>query len=139
MGIEVATRAPLPRKAVVILSDGGEYGGVSTSTREDSIKASTVQGIPVYTVGLGWQIDRRFLEVISNESNAQFYESPTPDELIEIYDNLAFLFRTQYIVTMDAPVPADGTRYNFTLDVTTPDGQMASGNGVLRAPVPKPL
>ena len=138
-GIEVADRAPLPRKAVVILSDGGEYGDVSSSTREDSIQASTVQGIPVYTVGLGWQIDRRFLEVISNESNAQFYESPTPDELIDIYDNLAFLFRTQYIVTLDVPVAGDGTRYNFTLDVTTPDGQTAAGGGVLRAPVPVPL
>jgi hypothetical protein len=138
-GIDVANRAPLPRKAVVILSDGGEYGGVSTSTREDSIQASAVQGIPVYTVGLGWNIDRRFLEVISNESNAQFYESPTPDELIDIYNNLAFLFRTQYIVTADVPVAGDGTRYNFTLDVTTSDGKTASGSGVLRAPVPEPI
>jgi len=138
-GIQVADRAPFPRKAVVILSDGGEYGGVSMSTREDSIQASTIEGIPVYTVGLGWQIDRRFLEVISNESNAQFYESPTPDELVDIYDNLAFLFRTQYIVTLDVPVAGDGTRYNFTLDVTTPTGETASGEGVLRAPVPQPI
>ena len=138
-GIQVADRAPFPRKAVVILSDGGEYGGVSMSTREDSIQASTIEGIPVYTVGLGWQIDRRFLEVISNESNAQFYESPTPDELVDIYDNLAFLFRTQYIVTLDVPVAGDGTRYNFTLDVTTPDGQTASDTGILRAPVPQPI
>jgi hypothetical protein len=137
--IDIANRAPLPRKAVVILSDGGEYGGVSMSTREDSIEASTIQGVPVYTVGLGWQIDRRFLEVISNESNAQFYESPTPDELVDIYDNLAFLFRTQYIVTLDVPVDGDGTRYNFSLDVTTPDGKTASGDGILRAPVPEPI
>lgn len=138
-GIDVATRAPLPRKAVVILSDGGEYGGVSRSVREDSIQASTVEGVPVYTVGLGWQIDRRFLEVISSESNAQFYPSPTPDELIDIYNNLAFLFRTQYIVTLDIPVPADGTRYAFSLDVTTPDGQTASNAGILRVPIPVPI
>jgi len=143
-GIELADNAPLTRRAVVVLSDGGEYGTsdgdpASTSTREDSVRASTVRGIPVYTIGLGWNIDRRFLEEIASSSNAGFFESPTPEELGAIYDNLAFLFRSQYIVTLDVDVPSDGTRYDLTLEVTTADGQTASDTASLRAPVPVPI
>ena len=138
-GIELANEAPLPRKAVVILSDGGEYGDVSEHTRDESVRAATIHGIPVYSVGLGWEVDWRFLELISAESNAEFYDSPTPEELVDIYSNLAFLFRSQYFVTLSVDVPADGRRYDFTLDVVTMDGRAASGSAMLRAPIPVPL
>ena len=139
LGIEIANRAPLPRRAVVILSDGGEYGNVSERNRDESIKAATVNGVPVYTVGLGWSIDRRFLEVVSAETNAEFYDSPKPEQLLTIFQNLAYLFRTQYIITMNADVPADGTRYDFSLEVIAPDGRQTSGMAILRAPIPIPL
>ena len=138
-GIELAMQSSLPRKVVVIVSDGGEYGDVSEHTRDESIRAATINGVPVYAVGLGWDIDWRFLEAIAGESNAEFYDSPTPEELSEIYRNLAFLFRSQYIVTLSADVPADGQRYEFTLNVNTADGRAASGTGSLRAPIPTPL
>ncbi|MCY3979399.1 MAG: VWA domain-containing protein, partial [Chloroflexi bacterium] len=137
--IELANEAPLDRKAVVILSDGGEYGAVSAHTREESIRAATIHGVPVYSIGLGWDIDQRFLEAIAAESNAEFYNAPRPEELGDIYSNLAFLFRSQYIVTLSADVPADGARYDFTLNVTTADGQSSSGSATLRAPIPVPL
>ena len=139
LGIEHAIAAPLPRKAVIILSDGGEYGNASRYSREESIHAATIQGVPVYTVGLGWHIDDRFLEAVSGESNAIFYNSPDPDELVDIYNHLAHLFRTQYIITLDAAVDADGARYSFTLNVSAGEGQTASGEAVLRAPIPIPL
>ncbi len=141
LGIEIASRAPSPRRAVVILSDGGEYGDISERSRDESVKAATVNGVPVYTVGLGWSgsIDRRFLEAISAETNAEFYSAPSLEQLVAIYQQLADLFRTQYIITLEATVPADGTRYNFTLDVLTADGRGASGSATLRAPIPIPL
>ncbi len=138
-GIELAAAAPLPRRAVVILSDGGEYGNVSDSTRPESIRAATINGVPVYAIGLGWNIDRRFLEAIAAESNAAFYDSPTPDELAAIFSELAFVFRSQYIITISADVPADGTRYDFSLNVRTADGSSSAGSALLRAPIPIPL
>jgi VWFA-related protein len=141
-GIELAADAPSPRRAVVVLSDGGEYGGTdgspaSASTREDSVRASTVRGVPVYTIGLGWNIDQRFLEEIATSSSGSFFESPTTDELAGVYDTLAFLFRTQYIVTLDVDVPADGATYDFELTVDAEAGS-ASDTGSLRAPIPVP-
>ncbi len=134
LGTEIAKRAPLPHRAVVILSDGGEFGDVSARNRDESIKAATVNGVPVHTVGLGWSIDRRFLEVVSAETNAEFYDSPLPEQLLTIFQNLAHLFRTQYIITICADVPADGTRYDFSLEVTAPDGRYISGMATLRVP-----
>ena len=92
-GIEVAERAPLPRRVVVLLTDGGEYGGVSELTREQAIYAATVGDVPVYTIGLGWDIDARFLESIASATNAASFLVPLPEELIQIYENLAFRFR----------------------------------------------
>ena len=137
--IEVANEAPLERKAVVILSDGSEYGNISEHSRQESIRAATIHGVPVYSIGLGWNIDQRFLEAIASESNGEFYNAPLPEELGAIFSNLAFLFRSQYIVTMSADVPADGRRYDFTLNVATSDGQRAAGRATLRAPIPVPL
>ncbi len=141
LGIEIADRAPSPRRAVVILSDGGEYGDISERSRDESVKAATVNGIPVYTIGLGWSnsIDRRFLELISSETNAEFYYALSLEQLTDIYQNLVYLFRTQYIITLEATVPADGTRYDFTLEALTADGRGASGAATLRAPIPIPL
>ncbi|MDE2819545.1 MAG: VWA domain-containing protein, partial [Chloroflexota bacterium] len=139
LGIETANRAPLPRRAVVILSDGGEYGDISVRNRDESIKAATVNGVPVYTVGLGWSVDRRFLEAVSAETNAAFYDSPKPEQLLTIFQNLAHLFRTQYIITLNVDIPADGMRYDFSLEVTAPDGRYTSGMAILRAPIPIPL
>ena len=139
LGIETAIAAPLQRKAVVILSDGGEYGDVSQYSRDESIRAATIHGVPVYSIGLGWHIDRRFLEAISQESNAAFYDTPTPEELGDIYRRLAFLFRSQYIVSLSVDVEADGRRYDFTLIVKTADGRTAAGSARLRAPIPVPL
>ncbi len=141
LGIEIASRAPSSRRAVMILSDGGAYDDISERSRDESVKAATVNGVPVYTVGLGWSksIDRRFLELISSETNAEFYYAPSLEQLTAIYQKLAGLFRTQYIITLEATVPADGTRYDFTLEVLTADGRGASGAATLRAPIPIPL
>ena len=121
-GIELASGSSFPHRAVVILSDGGEFGDFSESTRDESIRAAAFHGVPVYTVGLGWSVDRRFLELISAESNARFYSSPRPEQLITIFDNLAYLFRTQYIVTISVDVAAESRCYDFTLNVATREG-----------------
>ena len=141
-GILLAADAPLPRRAVVILSDGGEYGNQSERSRDESVKAATVNGVPVYTVGLGWNIDERFLRLVSSETNADFIGLPRQDELVQLaptFRNLADLFRTQYIITLSADLPRDGKRYDFGLEVITDDGYRAVGEGTLRAPIPVPL
>lgn len=138
--VEKAAETDNRRRAVILLSDGAQYDtlGLSRATSEDVENAAVVNGIPIYTIGLGYGADRHFLEGLSANTNALFRESPTPDELVQIYNELANLLRTQYEVVLEVDVPADGTTYDLTLEVDTRFGT-AQASGRLRAPVPVPV
>lgn len=138
-GSEIADLSPVPRRAVVLLSDGAEYGGRSRSGRGDGLSAALTDGVPVYTIGLGFGTDRSYLEELSSGTNARNYESPTPEELVGIYSELATLFRTQYILTLSSDIPGDGTEYEFTLQATTDEGASNVDTGTVRAPIPVPI
>ncbi|MCY3945454.1 MAG: VWA domain-containing protein, partial [Anaerolineaceae bacterium] len=129
-----------PRRAIILLSDGVHYDDQDRS-RVNSAQANltaVVEGVPVYTIGLGYGADRTYLEQLSTDTNAFFSESPSPQELNAIYTGLADLLRTQYDITLDVDVPLDGRVWQLELEVDTPWGAVRS-SGRLRAPVPVPV
>jgi VWFA-related protein len=136
--INVAANARLPRRAVVLLSDGAEFGDLSQVGRSAALTESTVRGVPLYTIGLGYGIDRSYLIELSEGTNAQFYESPSPDQLVGIYQELAARFRSQYILTLETTVPGDGTTYTLGLTANSAEGS-ASAEAAFRAPIPVPI
>ena len=138
--VDTAVASDNSRRAVILLSDGAQYDttGGSDATQEDVFNRAVQNGVPVYTIGLGFGADRHYLENLAENTNALFYESPTPAELEAIYSELANLLRTQYEVVLEVDVPADGTTYELGLSVTTPEGT-AQATGSLRAPVPVPF
>ncbi len=135
---QLAAQSPTPRRAVILLSDGAEYGANSTVARDDAVQEAIVRGVPIYTIGLGYGFDRTYLQQLSGSTNAGNYESPTPDQLTQIYTDLAAKLRSQYVITLDAPLPLDGTEYELGLQVTTPDGTVQAST-TLRAPIPVPV
>lgn len=137
-GILTADGSPVERAYVILLSDGAEFGGVSTVTPEEVIQQAIVDGVPVYTIGLGYGVDRSFLEGISEATNARFAESPSPEELTAIFDDLSATFASQYVITLESDAPADGTNYDLTLSVTQGENT-ASADAELRAPIPVPI
>jgi uncharacterized protein YegL len=136
--VAVAAESPTPRRAVILLSDGAEFGGVSQVAREAALEQARIRGVPVYTIGLGFGTDRSYLEELSTGTNARFVESPEPDQLLQIYTDLANLLRTQYVVTIEADLPLDGQEYDLGVQVTTDEGA-AEATAVLRAPIPIPI
>ncbi|MBC7871944.1 MAG: VWA domain-containing protein, partial [Chitinophagaceae bacterium] len=141
--LDVAENAPVTRRAIILLSDGAESNGrggiISGNSREAAPQAALVRGVPFYTIGLGFGTDRTYLEALSTTTNALFSESPMPDQLPEIYGNLAALLRSQYVITLNVDVPLDGTEYDFTLKATTANGDSPEASSVLRAPIPVPI
>ncbi len=136
--VHLAADAPSPRRAVILLSDGAEFGNASLVGRSAALEEATVLGVPVYTVGLGYGIDRSYLIELSEGTNARFVESPDPAQLERIYSDLAALLQSQYVITINADLPLDGTVFDLTLEVSTPFG-MASDNANLRTPIPIPI
>ena len=137
--IELATQAPTTRRVVVLLSDGAEFGGHSQVGRDAARVEAGLRGVPIYTIGLGFGIDRTYLQELATGTNAQNFESPTPDELLGIFSELSGLLRSQYLITVNLDVPFDGTEYPFELTVNTPFGTTDTLVQTLRAPIPVPL
>ena len=121
--VSLASSAPNARRAVVVLSDGAEFGGVSVVGRAAARELAVTTGVPIYTIGVGYGFDRTYLESLSDATNARFYESPTLTELTDIFGNLARLLSSQYVVTLNVDVPADGTEYALALRVQTAEGE----------------
>ncbi len=138
LAVQTAANSGSTRRAVILLSDGAEYGGLSHAAREEALNQALRSGVPVYTIGLGYGFDRTYLQQLSNGTLAGFYESPTPDELLDIYNNLAAKLRSQYIITLNVNLPSDGQTYTLNLQVTN-DAGTAEASTDLRAPIPVPI
>ncbi len=136
--VQKAAQSPTVRRALILLSDGAEFGDISRAARADAAQAALVRGVPSYTIGLGFGIDRSYLEELAAATNAEFYESPTSEELQAIYEALAATLRSQYVITLQVEVPGNGATYDLGLQVAT-DAGVSSAAARLRAPIPAPI
>jgi Mg-chelatase subunit ChlD len=100
--VALAQSSDSPRRAVVLLSDGTDHGGVSTSTRESSLAAAGSAGAPVFAVGLGDQIDQEYLKVLSSSTSGALAMAPTPASLGGLYTSIGEVLRRQHLITFDA-------------------------------------
>jgi VWFA-related protein len=120
--VNLARTADLPRKAIILVSDGQDFGGASQNSREEALSLAAEARVPVYAIGLGLEIDRPFLEELASASGGAFIEAPAPDRIPEVYDQLSQLLRSQYVVTIESGAPADRADRGLRLTVETPQG-----------------
>src|SRR2546426_92994 len=78
---QIAEAAALPRHAVVLLSDGFDFGGLGTIDAAGSLGAAAASNVPFFVVGLGNQIDQPYLEQLAATSKGQLLLAPGPDAL----------------------------------------------------------
>ncbi len=138
LAVATAAKAPTTRRAVIILSDGQEYRA-SLSGRNGPLDTALQIGVPVYTIGEGFGFDRSFMQGLADGTVGQFYESPSPEQLNEIYSGLARTFRSQYIITMTSDLPGDGKTYPLDLQVKDKNGATAKDTVDMRARIFKPI
>jgi VWFA-related protein len=138
LAVQKAADSGNTRRAVILLSDGAEFGGLSGSERNAALDEALKSGVPVYTIGLGYGFDRTYLQSLAGDTLAQYNESPTPDELLAIYNSLAATLRSQYVITLTVDIPADGTTYALEVQATT-DAGSSIASADLRAPIPVPI
>lgn len=94
------------RRAIVLLSDGADFGGRSIATREESIAAATNAGVPLFTIAQGNDLDRVYLQEVAAVSKGRYLEAPNPQDLASLYADIGRLLRSQYVVTFDATAAA---------------------------------
>jgi len=98
----VAAASGVPRRAVVLLSDGEEFGGRSRLSREQSLAAASEAASLFYVIGVGPNIDQGYLEALATRSGGRFYRAAGPAEIPAIYASLEELLRSQFVVTLRA-------------------------------------
>lgn len=124
-----AAASTASRRAVVLLSDGADFGGRSQSTREQATAAAAASGVPFFAIAFGSDLDRPYLEGIAGASGGRFLEAPTPDDLEALYVGIGRMLRSQYIVTFDASgAPATDADIEITVDA---GGRTATAAGQL--------
>lgn len=117
---DLATQANNPRRFVVFLTDGNEYGGLSTHPRQAGIDLASENNIPFYVIGLGFSVDESYLTAVARETQGRVHVYPDSTTLTELYTYLSAYLRTQYIITIDSGLEPDGGEYNVVVE--TGDG-----------------
>jgi VWFA-related protein len=98
---KMAAGPPADRRAVVVLTDGKDNASRSSVTQ--CMEAAARDGVAVYTVGLGSEIDAPLLRRIASGTGGQSYVGLSPDDLVGLYRRIAHELRTQYVLTYSAP------------------------------------
>lgn len=116
--------APSARRAVVLLSDGADFGGRSTATRQGALAAAAAVGVPYFVIAQGSDLDRAYLQELAAASRGRYLTAPTPAELDALYVGIGRLLRSQYAITFDAS--AVSPEAAATVGVTVTDGVRTS-------------
>jgi VWFA-related protein len=114
----VAASAQTQRKAVILLSDGVDFGDRSDVSREASLAQAAAIGAPFFTIGLGSDIDRAYLQALAEGTGGRFLETPTAQGLSDLYRAIGDFLRSQYVVTVSPGSLDRGQPLTLEIEVT---------------------
>ena len=132
--VRLAEGAPLSRRAVVLLSDGLDFGGLAVDPQ--AALGSVEAGSAVFmSIGLGNAIDQEYLTRLADAGRGQFRLAPTPEALTSLYQETAQVLRQQYVLTFDASSVAPAQAHGKTVQVRATVGDaVLTGEATLSLP-----
>jgi len=105
-GIDVAARSQKPRRAVIIVTDGNEFGNLSSpGARRRAIDNAILNNVTIYAIGIGQSVDESFLRQLVDVSGGIYVGVSSPDDISSAYDVIAQrinILRTRYVVTIES-------------------------------------
>ena len=108
------------RKAVIVLSDGvdddGRGGQLSSHNIEEALELASSTNIPVFTIGLGTEMDESLLKKVATTSGATYNNAPSVAELGDLYMRLGDELSGQYHVYYDSNLPGDGSIHRVSIN-----------------------
>ena len=136
----LAAASGFDRRAVVLLSDGREFGDLSTRSREESLGAVPESGALFYAIGLGPDIDLPFLEEIATRSGGRLYPAPTTEEMASVFAAIEDRLRSQFVVTVESSADSAIRERSVVVDVRSGEstGTAERAYTSRREPAPEP-
>jgi VWFA-related protein len=132
-GVRTAAGSTLPRRMVILLSDGKEYvsngQNTSLSGREEAVHEATAKGVTVHTIGLGNQIDEAYLNQLAGLTGGIYAEAPTPAELKARWESIAGVMRQLVEVQVRSGTRGENQSHELSVSVRL-GNQAAEAKGV---------
>ena len=118
--VQMTTPEPAGRRAIIVLTDGvDEAGGRPCSyyTVEDVIALANQAETrtPIYTIGLGNNVDAQTLDRIARQTSGHSLYAATPTQLDALFGRLTDELRSQYVLHYTSA--ATGGKHTLTLQV----------------------
>lgn len=111
----ITTTSGCSRRAVLLLSDGGDTASKNSSL-DSAINAANLAGIPAFVVGLrGETYDANVLRSITERTGGQLFETSNPAELAGLYAKIDQQLRGQYYIGLKLSIPKDGKEHRLKI------------------------
>lgn len=120
--VQMAAALPVGHRAVLLLSDG-RNDPTEVGDPEAAIKLAKKNNIPFFVIGLGDQIDESHLRQLAVETGGLYRSAPRSSELARLFNEMATLLKTQYVLTYESKLPADGSTHKLTITLNTAQGK----------------
>lgn len=113
-GILLLSKRP-NKRIMILLTDGNDTQSWNTITY--AINAARNARIPVYTIGLGGDVDSLKLKQIASETGGEYFFAPSPSELLKMYQKLmSTIFNSACVLAYESPAYCpDGGKRTVTL------------------------
>lgn len=118
----LAASLPAGHRAVLLLSDGRNEPAEIGDPAE-AIRLAKENNIPFFIIGLGDQIDEAHLRKLASETGGLYRSAPRSSELARLFSEMAQLLKTQYLLSYQSSLPADGAIHSLGLGLNTSQGQ----------------
>ncbi len=135
-----AAAEPEGNRAVLLLSDGKEdpgpegVMGSKTANEDTAIREANRANVPVFTIGLGAEIDEPYLRRLAMETGGLYQKAPDSTSLIELFQNVADLSKQQVRITYESGAAADGEVHTVRIEVRAHE-RIASDETTFVAPL----
>lgn len=136
--VKMTARQSTGRRAVLVFTDGREtpQEGCSVLKDDDPINEARQAGIPVFTVGLGSEVDPNYLRRLALTTGGTYQQTTDSAELGPLFQSIADQLKQQYVVAFRSRLPADGAKHVLSIRVDLPGGA-ASGQAEFIATPPE--
>lgn len=132
--VDLTTKATAPRRIVVLMTDG--MNTQSRAVLDDGLNLATKQGVAVYTIGLGEELDKNVLNRIARQTGANSLVAPSAEALRQAYDRIAAELRSQYVLSYTSPKPRGARDYRISVRVAAEGDQARAEISYRPAPAP---
>jgi VWFA-related protein len=117
-GLKSFPERQVGHSAILLLTDG-KNEPADEGDLEEPLRLAREKNIPIFIIGLGNKIDEAYLQRLASESGGMLRIAPRSSELASLFNDMATLLKTQYVLSYTSHLPADGQMHDISITLNT--------------------